>query len=154
MSSSDAFSPCRLEWRCSRWLPAALCVLALAAVAALWLSDMPRIACVIGSALVIAYAGWSLHRESRRRDCVLGWPGGDAPWQVECDGRAESLRHVGASFRAGLVVLVLAEETGRTRRYVWWPDTLDARDRRALRLAMRAKETVTPTQPTQPTLPT
>jgi toxin CptA len=126
----------------------ALCVLALAAVAALWLSDMPRIACGIGSALVLAYAGWLLHREASRPACVLSWPGGDTPWQVECDGCNESLRHVGASFRGGLVALTLAEETGRTRRYVWWPDTMDARGRRALRLAMRVKETITPVQST------
>jgi toxin CptA len=147
MSSSDASLPCRLEWRRSRWLPVALCVLAVAAVAALWLSDMPRIACGIGSTCVIAYAGWLLYHESSRQDPVLSWLGGDAPWQVEGDGRTESMQFVGASFRGGLVVLALAEETGRARRYVWWPDTMDARGRRALRLAMRVETVVTPVQP-------
>jgi len=151
MSSSDASSPCRLEWRRSRWLPVALCVLAVAAIAASWLSDMPRIACGFCSALVLAYAGWVLHREAHRPDCVLSWLGGDAPWQVEHDGRTESMRHVGASFRGGLVALTLADDANKRRRYLWWPDTLDARGRRALRLAMRVEETVTPTQPTLPT---
>jgi hypothetical protein len=150
MSSSRTSSPCRLEWRRSRWLPAALCALAFAAIAALWLSDIPRIACGIGSGLVLAYVGWLLYREVRRPNCVLTWPGGDAPWHVERDGRAESLRHVGASFRGGLVALTLADADNRNRRYLWWPDTLDARSRRALRLAMRVKETITPTQPTMP----
>jgi toxin CptA len=128
----------------------ALCVLAIAAIAALWLSDMPRIACGIGSACVIAYAGWLLLRESRRPNSVLSWLGGDAPWQVECDGRNESLRYVGASFRGGLVVLTLADADNKTRRHLWWPDTLDARGRRALRLAMRAETVVTPVQATLP----
>ena len=150
MSSSDASSPCRLEWHRSRWLPVALCALAFVAIAALWLSDMPRIACSIGSALVLAYAGWLLHREAHRPDCVLSWLGGDAPWQVECDGRTESLRIVGASFRGGLVALALADADNKSRRYLWWPDTLDARGRRALRLAMRVEEVVTPMQPTLP----
>ena len=147
MNSSDASATCRLEWRRSRWLPVALCVIALAAVAALWLSDMPRLACGIGSALVLAYAGWLLRRESRRPDCVLSWLGGDAPWQAECDGRTESLRFVGASFRGGLVALTLADADDKPRRYLWWPDTLDARGRRALRLAMRVEIITTPTQP-------
>ena len=148
MSSSDASSPCRLEWRRSRWLPLALCVLAFAAIAALWLSALPLIACGIGSALILAYGGWLLRREAHRPGCVLSWPGGDAPWQVEHDGRDESLRHVGASFRGGLVVLTLADADNKRRRYLWWPDTLDARGRRALRLAMRVEAIVTPTQPT------
>lgn len=150
MSSSDASSPCRLEWRRSRWLPVALCVLAFAAIAALWLSDLPRIACGIGSVLVLAYAGWLLHREAHRPACVLSWPGGDAPWQVECDDHTESLRHVGASFRGGLVALTLADADNKLRHYLWWPDTLDARGRRALRLAMRVEAVVTPVQPTLP----
>ena len=148
MNSSDASSPCRLEWRRSRWLLVALCVLAVAATNALWLSALPLIACGIGSALAIVFVGWLLHREAHRPDCVLSWPGGDAPWQVECDGRNESLRHVCASFRGGLVVLTLADAGNKRRRYVWWPDTLDARGRRALRLAMRVEAIVTPTQPT------
>ena len=147
MSSSDTSSPCRLEWRRSRWLPVALCVLAVAATIALWLSALPLNACGIGSVLVLAYAGWLLRREVHRSGCVLSWPGGDAPWQLECDGRTESLRHVGASFRGGLVVLTLADAGGKPHRHLWWPDTLDARGRRALRLAMQVQAVVTPTQP-------
>ena len=148
MNSSDASSTCRLEWRRSRWFPALLCVLAAAAIAALWLSALPWIACGIGSALIAGYSGWILHREWRRPDCVLAWPGGEAPWQVECDGRSESLRYVGASIRGRLVALTLADADGRLRRYMWWPDTLHTRGRRALRLALRVKETATPTLPT------
>jgi len=148
MNWSDASATCRLEWRRSHWLLLALCVLAVAAVAALWLSELPRVWCVAGSVLVPVYLGWLLYRELRRPDCVLSWSGGDASWQVECEGRTEALRHVGAAFRGRLVVLSLADEVGRTRRYLWWSDTLDVRGRRALRLAMRVKQTATPTQPT------
>jgi toxin CptA len=125
-----------------------LCVLAVAAIAALWLSDMPRIACGIGSALVLGYAGWLLLREVRRPNCAMSWSGGDAPWQVECGGRIEPLRHVGARFRGGLVVLTLADADNKPCRYLWWPDTLDARGRRSLRLAMHVEAVVTPVQPT------
>jgi hypothetical protein len=131
-------------------LPVALCVLAAAALIALWLSALPMFACGIGSVLVLVYAGWLLHREAHRPDCVLSWPGGDAPWQVEHQGRTESLRHVGASFRGGLVVLTLAGADHKLRRHLWRPGTLDARGRRALRLAMRVEADVTPVQPTLP----
>ena len=148
MSSSGESATCRLEWRRSRWLPAALCVLAAAAIASLWLSELPLIASAIGSAIVCGYIGWQSHREWTHSDCVLAWQGGDTDWQVESNGHIESLRHVGARFRGGLVVLTLADANGKQRRYVWWPDTLDAHGRRALRLAVQVKETITPTQPT------
>jgi toxin CptA len=128
----------------------ALCVLAAAAITALWMSAVPLIACGIGSMLVLAHLGWLLRREAHRPNCMLSWLSGDAPWQVECDGRTESLRHVGASIRGGLVVLTLASANGKPRRYLWWPDTLDARGRRALRLAMHAETIAMPTQPTLP----
>jgi toxin CptA len=127
----------RLVWRRSRWLPTGLCLLAIAAIAATWLSDLPQVACIVTSAVVTAYAGWLLHRESKRPDCILTHSGDATEWRVECLGRAETLRHVAASFRGGLVVLTLADSGGKLRRYVWWPDTLDARGRRALRLATR-----------------
>ena len=148
MTSSDASATCRLEWRRSRWLPLALCVLAVAAIAALWMSQLTDAFDAVGTAAVIGYAGWLLRREWRRPACALTWQGGDNDWQIETRGITESLHHVGASFRGGLVVLTLADANNARRRYIWWPDTLDARGRRALRLAMRAKETVTPTQPT------
>jgi hypothetical protein len=57
------------------------------------------------------------------------------------------LRHVSASFRSGLVVLTLIDAGDRRRRYIWWPDTLDAHGRRALRLALRVETNDTPIQP-------
>jgi toxin CptA len=146
MNSSGASATCRLEWRRSRWLPAALCALVAAAIAALWLSGLPLIACAVGAALVVVYGGWMLRREMHRPECTLTWQGGEREWQIETNGITESLRHIGASFRGGLVVLTLADMDNAQRRYVWWPDTLDARGRRSLRLALLVKETSTPTQ--------
>lgn len=146
MNSSDASATCRLEWRRSRWLPAALCLLAAATTAALWLSQLPAIASMVGTAAVMVHVAWLLRREWNRPACTLTWQGGARDWQIETSGSAESLRHVGASFRGGLVVLTLADPGNALRRYIWWPDTLDARGRRALRLALLVKETSTPTQ--------
>lgn len=126
----------RLAWRRSRWLQAMLCLLAVAAVAAMWLSDLPRPVCIVVDALVLGYMAWLLHRESRRPACVFARVSDAAEWRIESEGRVETLRHVDASFRGRLVVLTLEEATGKARRYVWWPDTLDAAGRRMLRLAV------------------
>ena len=148
MNSSDAsasFRPptesfvVRLEWRRSRWMATGLCVLCVAALTALWLSALPPFVCGVGSAMALAYSGWQLRREFRRPRCVLCWRGGESEWLVESSGRVQSLRHVGAAIRGGIAVLTLADPTGRQRRYVWWPDTLDARGRRALRLAIASR---------------
>jgi toxin CptA len=128
----------RLAWRPSHWLPASLCLLAIAAVAAAWLSALPQPTCMVLSVLVPAYAGWLIVRERKRPACVLVPSEHEAGWNVESQGRVESLRQVGASFRGRLVVLTLADDDGRRRRFVWWPDTLDAAGRRTLRLAGKA----------------
>ncbi len=146
MTSSDASSPCRLEWRPSRWLPAALCALAIAAVTAVWMSALPPLPCAIASAFVVAYTVWRLRRELHHSRCELTWPGGDADWRVECEGREEILRHDHASIRGGIAVLTLIDASGRRRRYVWWPDTLDARGRRAFKLALAARAPTAATQ--------
>jgi toxin CptA len=132
--TSEAFDG-RLAWRSSRWMIVLLSLLAILACGSLWLSDLPRTACISGDAVAAAYATWLLYGEARRKPCALAWPGNEAPWNVECEGHAETLLHVGANFRGGLTVLTLADQaSGRKRRFVWWPDTLDSKSRRALRL--------------------
>lgn len=139
MNWSDASASCRLEWRRSRWMIAWVIALGVAACVSLWLSDLPRAACWAAQAIAATYASWTLVREARSKPVALAWAGGDAPWQVECDGRTDSMGHVAAGFRGGLVVLTLREgSSGRLRRFVWWPDTLGASERRALRLATAA----------------
>ena len=144
MTSSGDFLPCRLEWRRSRLCVLLLVVLAAAAVAALWLSDLPRAACIAGSVLVAIDAVWLCVREARRRPFALAWAGGEAEWQLDGAGVATSWRHVGAHLRGGIAVLTLADARGRKRRIVWWPDTLDARDRRSLRLATTVPQVAIP----------
>jgi toxin CptA len=147
MNWSDASSTCRLEWRRSRWMLALLAILGLAACASPWLSNLPRAACDAGDAVAVAYSAWLLYREIRRKPCVLARIGSDPQWQIECEGRSESARHVGAIFRGGLVVLTVADDAGRHRRFVWWPDTLGASGRRALRLAAREVDAEPSSQP-------
>lgn len=140
MTSSDASSLCRIEWRPSRWLLGSLGALMAAACLSLWWSSLPRPVCVAGGIAVLGYGGWLFWREAGRKPFELTWAGGDADWKLECAGRSESLRHVGAIVRGGIAVLNLSAADGRLRRVVWWPDTLDAKARRALRLASQAAQ--------------
>jgi hypothetical protein len=52
------------------------------------------------------------------------------------DGRR--LEFVQVQWRGPLAFLHARDVEGRTHRCAWWPDTLAAKDRRALRLAMDA----------------
>ena len=139
MNWSDASSNCRLEWRPSRWMIALLAALTVAACVALHASYLPpRIA--LGAEAVAALYGIGLVAVELRKPRVsLAWSGGGAPWQVVHGERVEPLAHVAAGFRGGLVVLTVRDEaSGRSRRFVWWPDTLDVSARRSLRLAASA----------------
>lgn len=139
MNSSNASLHCRLEWRPSRWLLVGVASLALLAIVSIWLSALPAWACVFGSALIVGYAAWRLRQEMQRAPAQIAWSGGDAPVVVEHaleqGVRSDEYRFVALNIRAGLAVLCIADERGRRSRWVWWPDTLDARGRRALRLA-------------------
>ena len=139
MNSSNASLHCRLEWRPSHWLLVGFALLAALAMVSLWLSALPVWACVFGGILIAAFAAYRLRNEMRRARVHIAWAGGDEPVVVERSlqqgGRAEEFQFVALNIRAGLVVLCLADERGRRTRWTWWPDTLDARGRRALRLA-------------------
>lgn len=104
----------------------------------------------------------------QRTPVQITWAGGDAPVVVEREviehavvergmvergGRSDEYRFVTLSFRAGLVVLCVADERGRKSRWIWWPDTLGARGRRALRLAASVPREPLLTQPTLPIAP-
>jgi toxin CptA len=150
---------CRLEWRPSRWLLGGLLLLAVFAIVSLWMSALPAWACAVGSVLIAAHALLGLRREQRRAPVQIAWSGGDSPVVIETpalpDGHKEQVvrsaefRFVGLNVRAGLVVLTVADERGRRFRWAWWPDTLDARGRRALRLAasVRCEPPRTPSTP-------
>lgn len=139
MNSSNASLPCRLEWRPSRWLLGSVLLLAVLAILSIWLSALPSWACMFGSVSIVAYGAYRLRYELRRAPVQIAWAGGDAPivveHAVERGGRSAEFRFVSLTIRAGLVELCVADERGRRSRWVWWPDTLDARGRRSLRLA-------------------
>ncbi|MGO0999535.1 hypothetical protein [Lysobacter sp. CA196] len=128
--SSNRSAPCRLEWRPSRLLAAALIVLGLAAAFSLWLSECPR---AVAWPLAVLALGWGLH--SARRE--LRRP----PQRLLIAGERASLDELPITelrlhWRGWLARLDFTGPDGQRRRLLWWPDRLDARGRRELRLAV------------------
>ena len=128
---SSASVPCRFEWRPSRWVLAALCLLGVLAAASLLASDLPGRAAWPLAAITLGYGAWLAYRESRSpsHEVVIR----DAGAQVEIDGeRVDDFR---VEWRGVLAFARWRGDKGRVHRLAWWPDTLPSAARRELRLA-------------------
>lgn len=145
--SSPASAPCRLEWRPSRWLLAALLIMSVLAPLSVLGSDLPR---ALAWPLAAATAAWGLHltrREAGRAPCRLvlaaAAGGGDT-----LDGRP--LARCEVAWRGPLAFVHAVHVDGRRQRLVWWPDTLPVAQRRELRLAAVARSTSRHDRPVAP----
>ncbi len=126
---STVSAPCRLEWRPSRLLAVALCSLGALAGLSLLSCELPLIWSA-PAAVMAAFEGGRLARRHLRqpaRHLVLGE---GAP---RLDGTP--LDDVRLQWRGTLAFLSYRDGRGTRQRLAWWPDTLDARARRELRLA-------------------
>ncbi len=135
MPSSTSSSTCRIDWRPSRWLAAALVGLGLMAALSLWLSALPPLLALPAS-LLAAAEGLRLARGHLRvAPCSLDWLG--APDPAYLTGRTGVVRldDVTVVLRGPLATLAGTDARGRRQRLAWWPDTLSAGERRQLRLA-------------------
>ncbi len=134
MNSSNASLHCRLEWRPSRWRSAALLLLGALAIASLWMSALPWWGFLIASVSLLTYLFVVIRNDALRAPVQLAWAGGAAPVMLIREPREQECSFVALHSRGGLVVLTLRDADGQKQRWVWWPDTLDAAGRRALRL--------------------
>ncbi|MGO4260449.1 hypothetical protein [Lysobacter sp. TAB13] len=121
---------CRLQWRPSRLLSAALIALGLAAAFSAVASELPLPASLPLAAMALAWAGWSTRREARLPPQPLVIAGGRATLA------AAPISDLRLHWRGWLARLDFTGSDGRRRRLLWWPDTLDAAGRRELRLAV------------------
>ncbi|MCD7097258.1 hypothetical protein [Stenotrophomonas sp. MMGLT7] len=134
-NSSPTSAPCRLEWRPSRWLLAALSAMTLLAPVSLWLSALPRPAACLLAPPALAWGAWLLLRESRRPRCELVIPAGAQPASVAGSGVAD----LQVRWRGPVAFVGWRRADGRRGRLVFWPDTLPSPARRELRLAVAAR---------------
>lgn len=129
--SSHASETCRLEWRPSRLLAAALVSLGLLAAVAIAASEMPARAAWLLAAACLLQGASGAWRSLQAPAQVLVWNGHAGV--VMLDGAV--LAAPGLSWRGPIAILSWRAADARMRRLVWWPDTLPGPRRRELRLA-------------------
>jgi len=124
--------PCtaRIAWRPSSWMIGALAMLGVLAALGLLASDLPRAWASPCAALACAAGCLQARHEARRAHRMLVIDSAGAT----LDG--ESLAQLVLRWRGPCAFLAARGKAGRIHRLAWWPDTLDAAARRALRLAL------------------
>lgn len=137
--SSPVSAPCRLEWRPSRWLLAALLILSLLAPLSVLGSDLPRRFAWPLAVAAAVYGLWLLRREAGRATRQLVLAAVHAPGEPldTLDGRP--LQSCRIAWRGPLAFIRVTDGDGRSERLAWWPDTLPSPLRRELRLAAAAR---------------
>ena len=135
MPSSSSSSICRIDWRPSRWLAAALLALGVMAALSLWLSALPPPVKLPAILAALAEGLRQARRHLAQPALALDWLGGDEPAYLTTSARVVRLDRVTAHLRGPLASLSGTDAQGRLRRLAWWPDTLGDLDRRQLRLA-------------------
>lgn len=128
---SHASETCRLEWRPSRLLAAALVLLGLLAAGAAVVSEMPARAAWLLAAACLLHGISNAWRSLQPPAQMLVWNGRSGV--VTLDGTVLAVPSL--SWRGPIAVLRWRGPDARARTLVWWPDTLPAPRRRELRLA-------------------
>jgi toxin CptA len=146
MPSSNESLTCRIDWRPSRLLMAALGLLTALAMVSAWLSALSAWLAWPAMAACLAHGLRLIGRELARPAGMIHLTGEAGVAHLNFAGGAESWTQVRVNFRGPLASLTGRDATGRMRRCLWWPDTLPAPARRQLRLvAGRLPAPVSPT---------
>src|SRR4249919_1815076 len=105
MPSSNALPTCRVDWRPSRLLAAAMVVLGLLALWSLSLSALPIPIMLSLASLVAIGLPILIRRELQREPFLRTWTGGYEPAVLNFASRAQSLSDPKLSFRGPLAAL-------------------------------------------------
>ena len=135
MPLSSESSNYLIDWRPSRLLCASIVCLGGLAALSTWMSALPLAARIPLALLAVGY-GLDLARRERRRPgfCVRITTDEAGVTSVQAPG-PRPLACVSIRVRGPLACVAGRGDDGRTRRILWWPDTLPSSSRRALRLA-------------------
>ena len=131
LRSSHASETCRLEWRPSRLLATLLIVMGLLGAAAALASEAPRGAAWLLAAASVLHGMHASRRERARPPRHVVWDGHAG--LVLRDGVAVDAARL--AWRGPLACVSWRGVDARRQRLLFWPDVLDARQRRELRLA-------------------
>jgi len=129
-SCRQADPPCRLQWRPSRWLRAALLALTVLAAFSILASEMPRAAAWPLALAALGHGALLFLRERGRPPREFLLRGVAAP-TVDGVPVADFDLH----WRGPFAFAAWRDADGRRQRAAWWPDTLAPAQRRELRLA-------------------
>lgn len=132
-----------IEWRPSRVLCGALVCLGCLSALSLWMSALPLLAKVPLAVLALGYGLRVARREGSRPPFSVRIATDEAGGVlVHVPGRPP-LVAASVRVRGSLASVAGRGADGRFLRFLWWPDTLPAGSRRALRLVSgsRAAET-------------
>lgn len=131
-SSSPISAPFQCEWRPSRWQAAILAMLGVGAAVALMDCGLALRHAAPAAVVVQLYSLWRARNTLRQpvRQLRVGVTSG-----VAVDGKALAGVEL---LRRGPLLMVRWRQAGRYDSLLFWPDTLSARQRRELRLALRA----------------
>lgn len=129
--SSHASETCRVEWRPSRLLAAALPALGAMGAFAACASEMPRAAAVPLAATCLLHGAWAALRSMQASSRTLVWNGHAGT--ATLDGVLLAMPRL--HWRGPIAILCWRADSWRGGRLVWWPDTLPASRRRELKLA-------------------
>ncbi|TXH72259.1 MAG: hypothetical protein E6Q88_06625 [Lysobacteraceae bacterium] len=137
MHSSTVSAPCRFELRPSRWLIGAMVALAALAPFSVLRSEMPAWIAWPLAVVACVWGLWLSIREARRPNLQLTV---DPQSGATVSGRP--VHGFAIDWRGPLLFLSWSDAGGRRQRRSVWPDVLDARTRRELRLAASALDAV------------
>ncbi|MBX3710899.1 MAG: hypothetical protein KF800_02910 [Lysobacter sp.] len=145
MRSSNASAPCRIDWRPSRWLTAALWSLTVLAPLSLWASDLPGV--LVWPLALCAAGGAAWSARSHQRAALLSIV---VPVEGDVTVAGQAVEAFTVTWRGALAFLSWRDGAGRDRRLALWPDVLDPATRRELRLVMAARAAVRIAGPVAP----
>jgi len=135
MTSSPAWSNCRIDWRPSPGFAWALRGLGALAAASAWLSALPPTLKSSMALAALAGGAWLAQRYRRLPPGQLRFDAGKGrgEWNFACAG--ESCPVLVLRLRGPMATLAARDLGGRVFWRHWWPDLLGAEQRRCLRIA-------------------
>ena len=129
------------DYRPSRWIAAASCLIALAGVVALCFSGVPLWGTFPAAALACLYAGYSLHRFLRHPVRRAAWYEAGHWRLADADGSERLADLQRGIVRGPWIVLSLRRGDGAHIAIILGPDNSDADTRRRLRVRLaRARD--------------
>lgn len=111
-----------------------LCVLGLSAAFAVMVAELPWWLSIPAAVIAAAYGYWLARSELRRPAHCLVIPVNEAATIDD-----QPMTDLELQWRGPLAFLQWRDASGRRQRLQGWPDTLDSKARRELRLAMAAR---------------